>query len=184
MTRDPLDPTRCRARVDSDYWRERISRVGDCIEWIGPRNARGYGYSAYGGKNRSARAHRIAYVAHHGQDIPDGLEIDHLCGNRACVNPAHLEAVDHRTNTMRGSTVTAINAAKTHCVRGHELGPGNLVPSQLAYGRRSCWTCEKYRSRVVDQAAASLGLNRHDYVRAYSYSVSVAERIIAEQAAS
>lgn len=66
-------------------------------------------------------AHRITWEALHGVPVPDGQEIDHLCRVRACCNPEHLEAVDHKTNVLRGESFSAVNAAKSHCKRGHDL---------------------------------------------------------------
>lgn len=77
-------------------------------------------------------AHRWAYLKLKGP-IPAGLEVDHLCGNRWCVNPEHLEAVPHLTNILRGRNSTA-----THCKRGHEFAGDNLV---FANGRRRCRIC-------------------------------------------
>lgn len=70
--------------------------VGDCVEWQGP--SRGHGYGHVG---RHGSAHRLAYRLFVGE-IPAGLEIDHLCRNRACIKPAHLEAVTHLENMRRG----------------------------------------------------------------------------------
>jgi hypothetical protein len=88
------------------------------------------------------RAHRVSYVLAHGS-IPDGLQLDHLCRNKLCVNPTHLEAVTARENTLRGVSVAAVNAKKTHCPRGHELSGSNL----LAYRKvRSCRACSLEQS--------------------------------------
>jgi hypothetical protein len=79
------------------FW-EKVDKTGDCWVWIGPLN-RGYGMVSYLGETR--RAHRIAYELQHGP-IADGLVLDHLCRNRACVRPEHLEAVRQATNAQRG----------------------------------------------------------------------------------
>jgi hypothetical protein len=85
--------------------------------------------------------HRVAYEALVGP-IPQGLCIDHLCRNRACVNPDHLEPVTNRVNILRGETIMAANAAKTHCVRGHEYTPENTLINAKT-GTRRCAACNR-----------------------------------------
>lgn len=85
-----------------------------CWEWLGGKCSDGYG-SCSGGNG----AHRRSYELVIG-NIPDNLELDHLCRNRSCVNPYHLEAVTHKVNTQRGLT-------KTVCKRGHPRTPENLT---------------------------------------------------------
>lgn len=72
--------------------------------------------------------------------IPKGLVPDHLCRNRPCVNPAHIELVTHRENTIRGTAPTAVNAAKTCCIRGHEFTPDNTYYTKE--GWRGCRECK------------------------------------------
>jgi len=84
-------------------------------------------------------AHRYVYEQEVGP-IPDGLTLDHLCRNRACVNPDHLEPVTMRVNTLRGETITARNAAKTRCDKGHEFTPENTM--RKPDGRR-CRVCQR-----------------------------------------
>lgn len=129
----------------SSSWLESSS---GCWEWTGPLSTAGYGQLFIEGKNRPA--HRISYEAHVGP-IEDGLHIDHLCRNRKCVNPSHLEPVTPLENIMRGEGIMAQNARKTHCDRGHEFDAGNtyLMPD----GNRMCRTCRniakaKYRARL------------------------------------
>ncbi|NED52837.1 HNH endonuclease, partial [Micromonospora aurantiaca] len=69
---------------------------------------------------------------------------DHLCRNRACVNVTHLEIVTNRINILRGETLQAANAAKTHCIRGHEFTPENTY---VKNGGRDCRTCARERQR-------------------------------------
>lgn len=120
----------------------RVTVVGDCWEWNGPRTEGGYG-TAYG-----TTAHRWVYRCLIGP-IPPGLQLDHVkargCRSRACVNPDHLEPVTCRENLMRGDTVTAARAAQTHCVRGHALDEANtrIRPN----GTRACRACSRDDAR-------------------------------------
>jgi len=88
-------------------------------------------------------AHRVTYEALVGP-IPDGMQLDHLCRNRACVNPAHLEPVSPRENTMRSPmSMAAVNSRKTHCPQGHPLTPENVYGAPK---RRQCKTCTNTRA--------------------------------------
>lgn len=106
-----------------------------CWEWTGGINGNGYGQINVAG--RVIGAHRIAYELLVGP-IPEGLELDHLCRNRTCVNPAHLEPVTRRENQLRGQSVSGRNARKTHCPSGHPYSGSNLVVKQ---GQRRCRAC-------------------------------------------
>jgi HNH endonuclease len=83
--------------------------------------------------------HRLAWEKWNGKKMPEGMQIDHLCRNRACMNPNHLEAVSPRENTLRSPTSPpAINARKTECKHGHALSETNTRVDQ---GKRSCRKC-------------------------------------------
>lgn len=92
------------------------------------------------------RAHRVAYIEAHGS-IPDGKVVDHLCRNRSCVNSDHLEAVDNWTNVQRGNSPVAVNARKTHCIRGHEFTPENTIVPAKRPTQRYCRACKNLRKR-------------------------------------
>lgn len=92
---------------------------GFCWTWTGCINSKGYGCVGVNGK--SQLTHRVSYTLLIGP-IPDGLQIDHLCTNKRCCNPAHLEAVTGKVNAGRTWTAT-----KTVCVKGHPLSGENLI---------------------------------------------------------
>ena len=134
-------------------------REDGCWEWTARRSPRGYGnvslWQGVGSGYRYYRAHRLSYELLVGP-IPEGLQLDHLCRNRACVNPEHLEAVDCRTNLLRGQTRAAANAAKTHCPRNHPYSAENTYIEPKAGGRQ-CRICRREttaRSRARRKVAA------------------------------
>ena len=112
-----------------------------CWNWTADRTERGYGQVKW--KGRTRRVHRVTYELLVGP-LATGLTIDHLCRNRACANPAHLELVTNRTNVLRGVGVTAQNAAKTHCLKGHPLDGHNLI---VTGSHRRCRACANQRNR-------------------------------------
>ena len=121
-----------------------------CWHWTGRITTFGYGEVTKGsrinGTNRTYRAHRLAYETLVGP-IPDGMELDHLCKNRRCVNPSHLEPVSHAENHRRAncSRNGAHERTKTHCPQGHPYMGENLYISQTRRGTpaRRCRTCQR-----------------------------------------
>jgi hypothetical protein len=125
-----------------------------CWEWTAAKQ-KGYGTISVGtrpgGGSIVARAHRLVYEMAIGP-IPSGLEPDHLCRNRACVNPWHLEPVTHLVNVQRGPNPRSL---QTHCKHGHEFTPDNTICR--AKNRRGCRACgiedaRAYRARRKSSA--------------------------------
>lgn len=115
---------------------------GGCWEWTGSRSNAGYGRVG-----RHAYAHRLAWEHAHGA-IPSDLQIDHVCRNRACVNPAHMELVSARENTRRGlagAHKAQENRAKTHCPHSHPYSGPNLTVDRR--GWRRCKACAREKAR-------------------------------------
>ena len=117
-----------------------------CWEWTAAKQF-GYGQIRWG--DRLTHAHRVSYELFVGP-IPGGHQIDHLCRNRGCVNPEHLEPVTQAENIRRGEGASARNARKTHCPKGHEYTPDNIYTHMGKW--RMCKACTRqaqalYRER-------------------------------------
>jgi hypothetical protein len=132
------------------FW-SKVDKTGECWMWTGAKSKGGYG--SFYTQGRRIVAHRLSYQLTHG-DIPSGLLVDHLChgwdenckavGNwcahRQCVNPDHLEAVTAQVNQLRGRTISAEAARRTHCPQGHPYDEENTY----MYGRkRGCRACSR-----------------------------------------
>lgn len=117
--------------------------------WISNRAIQHKGYTKMGLCGQTLLTHRVAYEAFVGP-IPDGLQIDHLCKQTACCNPEHLEAVTCRENLLRGDTLTAAEAAMTHCKRGHPFDEANTYRRADRPNTRGCLACRNsWRTRVA-----------------------------------
>jgi hypothetical protein len=134
-----------RMPVEERFW-SKVDFDGECWSWLrSSRTPEGYGLFYMSG--RHFLAHRLAYqelVA----CIPSGLTLDHLCRNRGCVNPSHLEPVAMRENVLRGIGPTATNSQKVQCIRGHDLAGDNLDQRKLSEkGWRVCLECQRQHAR-------------------------------------
>ena len=144
-----------KSTTEERFW-AKVDRRGpdECWPWLAYHDHHGYASFRFQGHMRPA--YRYAYLLLHGS-IPAGLELDHLCRNRGCVNSAHLEAITHRENLLRGVGVPARNAARTHCPKGHSYDLLNTInTSQRKSGGRRCRACGRERDKVRRLATARI----------------------------
>jgi hypothetical protein len=133
--------SRALAPLQERFWR-RVHKTNGCWLWRGQKNGKGYGLIARTTKPRTVLlAHRVSYELCVGL-IPPGLQIDHLCRNHSCVNPAHLEVVTQRENLLRGVGFPSKEANQTHCIRGHAFTPANTYLRPDRFGRQ-CRACRR-----------------------------------------
>lgn len=121
-----------------------VAGAGGC--WIWTRGLDTHGYAskrAEDGDHRTVRVHREIWETLNGP-VPSGLDLDHLCRKRLCVNPSHLEPVTRKENILRGSGAAALHARKTHCKRGHEFSA-----HEAGKGWRRCKTCHRMTHRLA-----------------------------------
>ncbi len=136
-----LHPTTSRPTTPERFW-AKVDRLGpdDCWNWIATTSSNGYGRFRVNGSY--VQAHRWAYENQVGP-IPAGLQIDHLCRTRSCINPKHMEPVTPQVNTLRG---IRSRVRKTHCKRGHEFTENNTYNRPDRPGRR-CLKCHRRAGR-------------------------------------
>ena len=145
--------------VEQRFW-AKVDPQGVCWEWVGSKISSGYGNFRF--KGRTAKAHRVAYELLVGP-IPEGMQLDHLCRNRACVCPDHLEVVTHKINSLRSNSKPAQNARKTECIYGHPFTEANTYINPGS-GGRGCRTCIKARVFTEEQKKAKSVYDRARYL--------------------
>ncbi len=145
-------------RRNSQFWRF-LSKVSvenfypgvplaaPCWRFHGTHSPQGYGQLDKRG------AHVVAILAFGGSETPVGYETDHLCRNRGCCNPDHLEAVPRAVNARRGlrpqqMRTNNIQKPQTHCKHGHELTGANVYYRKGRPGARECGVCLTERNRA------------------------------------
>lgn len=122
-----------------------------CWEWGGKTNRNGYGWAQKGPGQPYRVLHRIMWEDAHNDAVPEGLQLDHLCRNRLCCNPEHLEPVTNAENTTRQDHA---NRLKTHCKYGHEFTVENTINKR---GRRICRECERSRKVSASNVPSPAG---------------------------
>ena len=138
------------ADVAKRFWKK-VQKTGECWEWTGVQNGRGYGVFYYDRSNRVAKAHRVSYMWANGiKDMPSDTHVMHSCDNRCCVNPAHLSAGSHTDNmrdmASKGRVCTVGKSNFTHCPEGHPYDGDNLYINRA--GHRCCRECTRVRQRA------------------------------------
>lgn len=137
---------KARRKKGSPWWTSVLFCAGPdgtCWEWTACLMDCGYGRMNVSG--RLWLTHRLVYEQFRGQ-IPHGLDLDHLCRNRACCNPSHLEPVTRNENVARGVSCAAIPARTGHCKRGHAIEGTNVYVATKT-GKRRCKECKLENTR-------------------------------------
>src|SRR5208337_2315659 len=137
-----------RSDVLGRFWAKvDVRGPSECWPWLASKSLSGYGQFLVTSGRPMMRPHRFVWTIYYKLDVPVGLEMDHLCRNRLCCNPHHLEPVTKLENIRRGENFTAQQFRQTHCIVGHKLSGDNLYTYQDSFGvtHRMCRTCNKRR---------------------------------------
>ena len=149
----------------------KVEKTESCWRWTGGCSSNGYGSFQLPRngtrQQQKVSAHRFSYEHIKGR-VPEGLTLDHLCRNRWCVNPAHLEAVTSRVNTLRSDNLAALNARKTHCANGHEFSKENTRFRRG--GARTCRECQRTQHRDRERERRKQGFTRKGDSRKWTLS--------------
>lgn len=131
-----------------------VNTGNGCWEWTGGIQSQGYGTTRYEGKNWLV--HRLVYTYYKG-DIAAGLVIDHMCKNKVCCNPDHLQTISPKENVLLGEGPTAKNSKKEECLYGH------AYDALDKRGFRYCRTCKAYKMHVRTNG----NLTMEDFIKIY-----------------
>ena len=149
-----------RPRPIADRFWSHVQKPDDavgCWMWTGSTSNGGYG-AFFPAEDEAVGAHRFAYELVKGP-IPEGRQLDHLCRNRLCVNPDHVEPVTQHENLLRGEGFAGINSRATHCPKGHPYSGENLYVRPDRPGR-GCKECKRESVRKWMRRQHEMGLTR------------------------
>ena len=131
------------AKLSSRFWAKVDRRLNGCWTWRAALQRNGYG--TFGVGRKMVPAHRVAWALANGS-IPFGMNVDHLCRNRSCVRPDHLEAVTSRENSLRGAHPQFTAHRELRCTRGHDLSTDDAY-AVMANGGKRCKECQRMRNK-------------------------------------
>ena len=171
-------PTFGDQRLPQRFWTKvNVDPVTGCWEWTAAISNGGYGVFSF--DKRPQKAHRVAYLTLVGP-IADNFQLDHLCRNRKCVNPSHLEPVSLAINVLRGLKGYELRGV---CVNGHDITADDAIycPTQHPT-RRDCAECRRIRAlrqrTLIRAAHEALGISQSQYRATYGHSIKTAVRVL------